>query len=187
MKGQVAFLEAVRPRLLEGYRLVFYSGENSVATRAVSDALLSVAMARGLNVEVHLDPVPLEELLSRACSAAGVIQFSMRDENPRVVYELLYAGLPVFVTREARTPDALNEQPFVRVVDYVDGVRSSAHQRHVMNRELHAFLALTREATVRGAMEVFLRDAMRPEDIYARVCVQMGLCLPSDAVVAISS
>ena len=172
-KGHVAFLETVDPRLLKGYRVAFYSGATGGNAVATKGEMMQIAASRGIDIEVNLDLVPFEELLGRGCRSRGLIQFSKRDQNPRTVYEMMYAGLPAFVTSQAHTPEEFNVQPFVQVTNFTkDGQDTSG-----MNRDFGNFLAMTTQPGIRDHIETFLRDAMRAQDIYGDLCFKMGLCI----------
>lgn len=89
---------------------------------------------------------------------------------------MLYAGLPVFITRQSDTPELLNHQPFVVLTDYAArGAPTSS-----LDVDFKRFLNLTRHlATVEMDIRRFLTSELLEEKVYGRVCEQMGLCKPS--------
>lgn len=82
-KGHISFLERIDPGLLERYRIVFFSGLNSTVSQKTKDQMMEIALRRGIDIEVHLDRVPIETLLETACLSLGLIEYSKRDQNPR--------------------------------------------------------------------------------------------------------
>ena len=49
--------------------------------------------------------------------ASGLVHYSGGDRNPRVLYEALYFGLPVFVSVQSMPYIGLQCQPFVTLTD----------------------------------------------------------------------
>lgn len=54
------------------------------------------------------------QLYAGMCAGVGLIHFA-EDKNPRSVYEGVQAGLPLFISREAKVSQDLESQPFVVV------------------------------------------------------------------------
>lgn len=83
----------------------------------------------------------------------------------------------MFVTLDAHTPNELNSQPFVQLTNYTaEGLEGGR-----LNRDFRSFLAIVHQPNIRDEIERFLRDEMVPEQIYARLCVKMGICTSSIA------
>ena len=94
------------------------------------------------------------------------------DHNPRVVYEMLYAGLPVFPSDQASTPEQLNRQPFVTMSEFVQPGESP----DTMKANFRRFLAMATQPWVREHIERFLDEEMQLGRVYGELCIKMGIC-----------
>mmetsp|Transcript_34794 Transcript_34794/g.98646 ORF Transcript_34794/g.98646 Transcript_34794/m.98646 type:complete len:151 (+) Transcript_34794:671-1123(+) len=140
--------------------------------------MLKVAVERGMNITVQLEPAPPEVLFGYACQAMGLIHYAERDENPRVVYEMLYACLPLFLTRQARVVEVLERQPFVKATDFDFTAKESAAISARVSSDFHEFVALAESVRRHGhrTIEAFLEGSLVEERVYSKLCVRMGVC-----------
>ena len=118
-KGQYRFLKSVPAGLLEGFTVQFFgAGPRSQVQKDIE----AVAMERNISVEVN-GKVTQHTLMRKVCHSKGSIIFSCSDANPRVAYEGLPAGNPVFASAQTNLPRVMLEQPFVFHDDWENGAQ----------------------------------------------------------------
>lgn len=104
-------------------------------------------------------------------SLAVVTTWRLRAQSlPQVPYEMLYAGLPVLLTRQSNSPRKLMDQPFVQAADF------SEDDPAALNLPLEEFLEMIHQKHIRIEIEYFLRNEMVADNIYNQICVKMGVC-----------
>ena len=92
------------------------------------------------------------------------------DNNPRVVYEALSAGNPVFVTPESNLPDILYQHS-----GFVSSVSKNA-TRSEFALAFHEFMEHVRDPEeVRPAIRSFVHEFLDPQRVYEGVARKMGL------------
>jgi len=164
-KGLNAFLGAIDPEVLAGYKVHVLGEVNSLV---VKERAMKTARARKLPVVFH-DEVTKEEVLKRLCAASGVVLYAERDKNPRVAYEGLYAGAPVFVTDSSGLPAGFLAQPFVKTTHFGDGN---------LNADFASYMADMVEQPTRMATEIrrYINGDLYPTRVYLGICQRMGIC-----------
>mmetsp|Transcript_25771 Transcript_25771/g.72132 ORF Transcript_25771/g.72132 Transcript_25771/m.72132 type:complete len:495 (+) Transcript_25771:357-1841(+) len=170
-KGQLIFLETVDPNELEGYHLHFY-GSNMNQGSGYHVRMQEVARARNITVTIH-PPVEKAVLLKHYCRAVGQIHYASGDNNPRAAYEGLYAGNPLFISFESKVNQELYSADFVVGVKYASP-EFSASFKHYMRLVRNQLL-------LQGRIQTFVDAHFSPDQIYRRLCVQMGICSASEA------
>ena len=117
-KGQLQFLRKVDPKALGPFVLEFYG----VRQPDLGDdwtAMVAEAESPRLRGKVRLRDVKVnhETMMEAMTRASGLIHYSSGDRNPRVIYEALYFGLPVFVSTQSMPYIGLQCQPFATLTD----------------------------------------------------------------------
>ena len=171
-KGQERFLAAIDPEDVAGFKIVFY-GHN--LKPGIKKNLERIAAERGLKIEVN-GFVRHETLMLKLCNAKGTIIFSKRDMNPRVAYEGMPAGNPVYLSTETHVPAAIRALPFV----FADSCQAVKHggQREDALPEFHFFMQAVRHADQKYHEHVsrYALQALDRTRVYHRICVDSGLC-----------
>eukprot|EP00873_Tetraselmis_striata_P014227 jgi/Tetstr1/434491/TSEL_023583.t1 len=179
-KGQEQFLEAASPSALRGFTVAFYAGKRDPEAMAVAERLEEIATRRNISIEVHLDRVDRGELQRRACGASGMVLFPRKDRNPRVLYEGLYHGLPLFLTESTRAPRVLTKHRFAFVAPYFDPANPRPSQEAApaqFSRQLAKFMAVARRPeSVLADIQAFVAKELSPGRVYGNMCQRMGLC-----------
>ena len=167
-KGQLAFLQAVDPRDLEGYVVHFYGSDINASKGDYYKELEALAMQRGISIVLH-EPVPKQAVLRQYCRAAGIIHYSSGDNNPRVLYEALYGEIPVFTTPETLLSDTMYEQEFVTSV--------GATKPEEFHDAFRRFMGQVKDSDRwRPVIREFVDNVLNPDNVYRRLCVKMGIC-----------
>jgi len=167
-KGQLEFLRRIDPALLAGYTVHFYGGGDRSDARPLIAEMRNVATLRGISVEIH-GRVSKPRVLRHLCKAAGVVHFAETDVNPRVAYEGLYAGIPLFITRKSDVPVELFQQPFVAGTDWDSDI----------NRDFSEFRRLLGvDWRASPQWRDFVLHRMSPMAVYIGICRDIGLCAP---------
>ena len=167
-KGQVAFLNAMDPRLLGGYTVEFLSSSiNKHRAREIEEA----AAARGINAKVHREGLSREQLQSVMCSAKGTVHFAAADANPRVLYESILAGLPVFITAQSRFPQVMHNQRFVHVTDFDDTAKANEDFARFLR-----FLETEDPGKLRQEMYSAADRELEEDHALSKVCSHFGIC-----------
>mmetsp|Transcript_12630 Transcript_12630/g.29979 ORF Transcript_12630/g.29979 Transcript_12630/m.29979 type:complete len:443 (+) Transcript_12630:307-1635(+) len=163
-KGQANFLESVHEGELDGFTVRFFG---SAFNENVSARLQTIAKSRNISIDV-VRKIPQTELLNAMCHAKGVVIFPRSDSNPRVVYEALLTGCPVYVSSDANVPQKLIKLPFV----FSDSRKKPVY--------FHSFMEFIREAgTTTDTFEAIRTQSshmLRPENVYEDLLRKLGLC-----------
>eukprot|EP00951_Prasinocladus_malaysianus_P008421 scaffold60980_cov39-Prasinocladus_malaysianus.AAC.1 len=94
------------------------------------------------------------------------------DKNPRVVYEAITAGLPVFVSAEAQSATILHDQDW-----YVEtSLNKTADE---MNEDLQVFMRQVWEDKT-SRIRAWADDNLSSRGVYLALCQRMGLCRATD-------
>ena len=167
-KGQLAFLEAVDPRDLEGYVVHFYGSDINASKGDYYKQLEALAKKRGISIVLH-EPVPKPAVLRQYCRAAGIVHYSSGDNNPRVLYEALYGEIPIFTTPETLLSDTMYEQEFVTSV--------SATAPEEFHGAFRRFMGQVKDSDHwRPVIREFVDNVLNPDNVYRRLCAKMGIC-----------
>jgi len=163
-KGQAHFLQHISPRDLDGFAVEFYGFGNKPE---VFDSLLTIARERNITARV-LGQVSQEELLRAMCRAKGVVLCPRHDSNPRVVYEAVLTGCPVYVCLEANVPEKMLALPFVFSENRLEMLRFPEFMRAVVEEggSPDYFRSIQRRSS----------KMLRPEAVYGDVVRSLGLC-----------
>jgi len=163
-KGQAAFLERAPAGDLDGFTVRFFGVSLTDGIRA---KLQGIADRRNISIDLAGE-VSQIELLGAMCHSKGVVLFPRHDSNPRVVYEGLLSGCPVYASREANVPQALLELPFV-----FSGRRKAP-------ASFHDFMeAIRREGRATGFFEdIRTRSSrmLRPDVVFEDLMHKLGIC-----------
>jgi hypothetical protein len=169
-KGQLDFLRVVDPSLLTGYTVEFFSSKKSGADTVAE--MNKVAEEKGISIVAHTEVLTRHELLHTMCGAMGLIHFARTDANPRAVYEGLLAGLPAFITKEARVPSLLGRQAFVQMVsNELDAAEVNAH----FGRFMH-MLEEREERRLDRRIKAFIKSDLIEDRALRKICGQLGIC-----------
>ena len=168
-KGQMDFLSRIDPGLIKGYTVEFIAKPAPRANE--TEALLSVANSRGIDIRVRSDAVRDQiELLSLLCRAKGLVHYARRDSNPRVIYQAAAAGTPSLVTVESAIPEHVQQhEQAVTTTSFTAGsVRLNADFRKFKQN-------MEQPDAARRVMEYAMTE-LDPETVWADICRQMGIC-----------
>jgi len=130
-------------------------------------------------VAVHVEPWPVGEMQRHLCTAKGLVHFAREDANPRIVYEAMLAGLPVFTTYESNLPPILVEQEFMTVVHSQTAPRSSSNRKTVQQM-FQRFMEdkVRQQRNVAERIWQFVDKELAEDRAFHPVCVKMGICEP---------
>mmetsp|Transcript_24341 Transcript_24341/g.67666 ORF Transcript_24341/g.67666 Transcript_24341/m.67666 type:complete len:330 (-) Transcript_24341:43-1032(-) len=165
-KGQQSFLRNVSPEDLQGYTVHFF-GDN---LKEVANELRSLAASRGIDVQLHGKTEHLK-LMEYVCQAKGIVLFSRTDANPRVAYEGLPAGNPVYLSAEISLPPYFRSLPFV----FMDSHRKA--DIHGL-AHFHDFMEAVRggSAEYHRGIKNLAKELLDQNFVYHRICHELGLC-----------
>lgn len=168
-KGQDKFLETVDPRLLEGYTVHFYG---SFLNAPLLDFLPDIAKRRGISIAIH-QSVSKAALLDMFCSSSGLVHFAS-DNNPRVPYEGVSTGNPLFTTYDADLHSDIYKQSFVTSV-YFNATEEE------FNQKFRRFMSQVRreDRSWETELQAFVRENLQPRKTYLGLCELMGICAPA--------
>jgi glycosyltransferase involved in cell wall biosynthesis len=164
-KGQLAFLQRVDPRLLEGFTVHFYGANPETG---LPETLERIGRERNVSVVAHA-PSSKQELLAHVCRSKGQLHYAMEDDNPRAAYEGIYAGNPLFVSQESNIALELFDHPFV--------VKTMFHKGDI-NVDLAIYMEMVRgaDAAFHRRIASWAEDAMVGDKVYLEMCQRIGLC-----------
>jgi len=176
-KGQAALLRKLKPESLGPYTLEFYGLRQAGQESAWNEVARLAEMPRLRGKVVIRDARVSHEKMMRAMArASGLVHYATQDRNPRVLYEALYFGLPLFVATQAMPYVGLQCRPFVALSD----ARASAD---VLNADLSAFttyLAQDRgDAPLQVAIRSYVERELLAQKVYEQLCARLGLCDPA--------
>mmetsp|Transcript_34692 Transcript_34692/g.98304 ORF Transcript_34692/g.98304 Transcript_34692/m.98304 type:complete len:424 (+) Transcript_34692:163-1434(+) len=172
-KGQVAFLRAINGEDLQGYSIRFFG---SGLTDTIANRIRAIAKVKGISVSVD-GLVDQSWLMHQMCVAKGVVSFSKFDSNPRVVYEGLPAGNPVYISSETKIPITIHRQGFIFSDSHDHAVAKTLPDGMVGFRFfMHAVRAA--DPQYHRAISEIAHIIMDHHAIYFRVCKLMLLCQP---------
>ncbi|KAJ8602585.1 hypothetical protein CTAYLR_008770 [Chrysophaeum taylorii] len=184
-KGQVAFLRKLDEASLGPFTLELRGSRPKDADDAWDDIYDEIR--RFQRVRISNSRVSHESMMRDLATASGLIHYSSGDRNPRVLYEALYFGLPLFVSIQSMPYVALQCQSFVALTDvdrdaatmnaelkaWVDGLTLNERRKDKVRRG-------TRNATTyQAAILAYVRDHLTPARVYHNLCERFGLCEPS--------
>ena len=205
-KGQLEFLRKLDPRALGPFSLEFYGlrqpdlGDDWTAIVAEAES----PRLRG-KVRLHDARVSHEIMMEAMTRASGLVHYSGGDRNPRVLYEALYFGLPVFVSVQSMPYIGLQCQPFVTLTDAnATSAQLNADVRHFVKYlgDSEKYKAIVAETNVTGdvslgggekhwhrkihnaqdAIRKFVEEELDEHAVYANFCERFGLCAPQGLV-----
>lgn len=169
-KGQAAFLQAIDPVLVQGYNIRFFGAG---LTDQIADRLHMIADRRRISISVD-GLIDQKMLMHEMCTAKGIVSFSTFDANPRVVYEGLPAGNPVYISSETKIPITVHRQGFI-FSDSNARARSNPGEGLIGFRFfMHAIANADPDYHV--AVSEIAHDIMDHDRVYFRVCKLMLLC-----------
>ena len=130
-------------------------------------------------------------MMREMTTASGLVHYSSGDRNPRVIYEALSFGLPVFVSLQSMPYVGLQCHPFAFLAD-ANGTAAA------LNERLAAFVAYldASDAAKAGPAAPRARDAggnaqrairdyvsaeLRHDAVYGAFCARFGLCASASA------
>jgi hypothetical protein len=163
-KGQLSFLETVDPAAVAGYELEFFGGDYH--DNELPAMLRKVAKRRNISVTVHAE-VSHQKLLHSYCQSAGLIHYAKGDNNPRVAYEALYAGTPLFVTRNANLPERIYRQNFVESLEWGSEEFSAKFQ---------GFMDMIKSPKTHEEVHAWVDRYLVPDKVYRNLCTSVGVC-----------
>ncbi|KAH8068044.1 hypothetical protein JL721_6991 [Aureococcus anophagefferens] len=205
-KRTLEFLRKLDPRALGPFSLEFYGlrqpdlGDDWTAIVAEAES----PRLRG-KVRLHDSRVSHEIMMQAMTRASGLIHYSSGDRNPRVLYEALYFGLPVFVSVQSMPYIGLQCQPFVTLTDAnATSAQLNADVRHFVKYlgDSEKYKAIVAETNVTGdvslgggekhwhrkihnaqdAIRKFVEEELDEHAVYANFCERFGLCAPQGLV-----
>lgn len=94
------------------------------------------------------------------------------DANPRVVYESVLAGLPVFVSEESRVPRIFRAQQFVFPTKR-DSIKPN------LNNDFKKFMEYVKSASryeMSQRMDEFVSREMLEHRALSKICARLGIC-----------
>lgn len=147
----------------------------------------------------HNGRIPHILMMGKMATASGLIHFSSSDRNPRVLYEALYFGLPLFVSIQSMPYIGLQCKPFVQLADVEESAadmnrRLRKWTRYLVENEKvkHAIrLGLNKSDGASGERDApavtslqqdihaYVADQLTPQKTFAAMCERLGFCEPS--------
>mmetsp|Transcript_39930 Transcript_39930/g.100391 ORF Transcript_39930/g.100391 Transcript_39930/m.100391 type:complete len:424 (-) Transcript_39930:78-1349(-) len=172
-KGQMDFLLHADPKLLQGYKIVFFTSSNVTPNKGTThvEKLEVVAKKRRIDAEFHYKRMSKEAVAQVSCRAKGLLHFARIDANPRAVSEAIINGLQVFVSKQANVPAEILSQPFVKVTSNPNhGVPTS------LNKDLKEFMGMLDNPRKRASLVSFAKERLDPAKAYHELCQKLGIC-----------
>jgi len=203
-KGQLDFIrkldaESLGPFVLElfGYH---YAGHN--LTHEWHDIQREADSPRlGGRVVVHNGRISHVLMMKKMASASGLVHYSNSDRNPRVLYEALYFGLPLFVSIQSMPYIGLQCHKFVqladtdesretmnrRLRDWTDYIVQNEKAKYAVRLKLAQENATGRVGTskstgfqsVQKDILTYVGEHLSPQRTFLAFCERFGLCDPS--------
>lgn len=199
-KGQLDFLRIIDRKALGPFRLEFYGARQAEVGGDDYEALQREVEARWQGkVVLHDAKLKHEDMVRVMAKSSGLIHFSNGDRNPRVLYEALMFGLPVFVSVQAMPYIGLQCQPFVTLTD-TNGTKEevAAHLRRFVKylTDSEKFKQTARKMSTNGtkpwlfrklhnaqqAIRLFVEEELAEHFVYATFCQRFGICGSLDLV-----
>ena len=186
-KGQVDFLRMLDPKSLGPFTIELYG------TRPINgslgddwDLIHDIIKAKRLQGKVVAfeDRISHLKLMGKLASASGLVHFANSDRNPRILYEALYFGLPLFVTIQSMPYVGLQCQNFVTLADADDTADAMNAQFQqwtniLLTNEQRKKTIAANKTGVRGLQQE-IRDYVEanivPAGVYSNLCQRFGLC-----------
>jgi len=214
-KGQLDFLRKLDPRSLGKFALEFYGTrprptKNTTSSFKPSSSKLpvvvdddwdaikeTIAANPGLAAKVvaYEERIPHVAMVAKLATASGLIHCASSDRNPRVLYEALYFGLPLFVTVQSMPYVGLQCQPFVVLTDFDAPPRTLNAQLRAWTDKLAATTTPRDDVTettttttttprqdddkttkLRASIRTYVEAHLTPERVYLALCQRFGLC-----------
>jgi len=126
------------------------------------------------------DRVSHKVLMSRMATASGLVHFANSDRNPRILYEALYFGLPLFVTIQSMPYVGLQCQPFVTLADADVPAAAMNAQFKAWTDYLSSSAIAERQRNTTTSVQQHIRryveDHVVPSEVYLNLCQRFGLC-----------
>jgi len=175
-KGQLAFLQKLRPSALRGFGVHFY-GTRQPGQEAAWAAVEAAASKLGEHCVVHEERVSHDELMAVMSRASGMIHYSSSDRNPRVLYEALSYGVPLFLTTQSMPYVGLQCTDFVFLTDFTGNAET-------LEIDLAKFIdyvgkdGQTPAAQIRRTVEAELSA----QPVFSSLCQRLGLSAPNCGV-----
>ena len=158
--------------LLEGFTVQFFGDGLRSQVRKDIEAL---AKERNISVEVN-GKVNQHTLMRKVCHSKGSVIFSRSDANPRVAYEGLPAGNPVFASAQTHLPKVMLEQPFVFHDDWKHGAQHGMPGFRAFMEMLRQLNAENREHIA----EISNRHLLDHGSVYKGAIEKLGLDRAAD-------
>lgn len=192
-KGQLALLSKLDERSLGPFILAF-RGSRSKGSQQDEDywqALLAEAARFSPGKIVLSDErISHEFMMAEMAKASGLIHFATADRNPRVIYEAMYFGLPLFVSIQSMPYIALQCQTFVTLADanqgagdlnlrfsaWVNSIAANERRKAEISRGL---LDANTTWTFQRAMRHLVDAHLTPNRVFSTFCERFALCAPS--------
>eukprot|EP00873_Tetraselmis_striata_P036127 jgi/Tetstr1/456391/TSEL_043125.t1 len=163
-KGQLEFVRQADAKLLKGYKIELIGRlQNPTYGKTVK----RLALEKGIAVS-FLGEVSKELLAKHMCQAQGIIMYSM-DKNPRSVYEGVQAGLPVFVSSQAKVAPTLSSEPFVFEV-------SRSASQATFDEQLAEFMAVVKSGDSSTRIQEWAHSKLTMDSVFSGLCQRMGVC-----------
>lgn len=160
--------------MLSGYRLDFRSSQD--IDRNYTLELEKLSESASINITVHESPLQRADLLSEMCKAKGLVHYASADANPRVVYEAILAGLPVFVTKQSNLPLKVQQQPFVYLTNQYTATNQTILKLNEDFARFMRFVQTAKEDKLQRDIDEFIRTALTEEASYNGICIKMRIC-----------
>mmetsp|Transcript_8482 Transcript_8482/g.11807 ORF Transcript_8482/g.11807 Transcript_8482/m.11807 type:complete len:610 (+) Transcript_8482:46-1875(+) len=187
-KGQVDFLQKLDPTVLGEYVIKLYGSRPF--NESVNDdwnSISSIIKSRGLENHVKLNDIKSSHLgiINEMSLASGLIHLANGDRNPRVLYEALYFGLPIFVSIQSMPYIGLQCQRFVQLTDvnasaadlnaqlkkWIDFIRFN----NIKNTDDNPNNGSTRR-NLQASIRRYVDNQLSPQAVYRNLCQRFGLC-----------
>lgn len=185
-KGQLAFLQKLDEDSLGPFVLEL---RGTIANDVVGDYdEIKAEMARFTlgKVVINEERISHEMMMNEMASASGLVHYALYDRNPRVLYEALYFGLPLFVSIQSMPYIALQCQTFVQLTDvehsktifnsqlksWVDSLADNEHRK----RKVAKGLKNKTTTSFQRAILAFVHAHLTPNRVYLSLCERFGLC-----------
>lgn len=180
VKGQLSFLRKLRKESLGPFSLLLQGSKGEDY-----DAILAELPRFEGRVQVGDARLPHENMLEIMATSSGLVHYSAGDRNPRVLYEALYFGLPVFVSIQSMPYIGLQCSSFVKLTD-VD------HDDHALNADFARWVRVLaqdrrrktlfkpKNNTLQHHVYAFVDKELTPRRVYRTLCERFSLCEPTD-------
>ena len=206
-KGQLAFLQKLNPKSLpDSFTIEMYGARPSNDTSGLNgvtddwdNIIKEISSKRWRQRIVAFDNrISHVKMMRRMSTASGLIHYASADRNPRVLYEALYFGLPLFVTVQSMPYVGLQCHSFVTLTDadapasimntqfqqFTNMIQQSERAKKTTNNDENSRALLSSEdnndSNLQAAVLKYASSHLQARQVFLTFCQRLGLCATDD-------